>query len=113
MGAVAITLMTQGVAENGKRVVEGVATFSNSYATGGDTVALTTLGLSQVDQIVIPSHRLSGAAVSDAQAQIGSSIQLGGTVQAPKLKLYTSAGTEASNASDNSTVATVVRFIGS
>lgn len=112
MGACTFTSVQHGVTSNGKRVVEAVVTFSDSYATAGDTVALTSLGLRRIDEVHVPSHRLSGAAVSDAQAQTGISLQLAGTVAAPKLKAYVSATTEQTAAVDQSTVATVVRFVG-
>lgn len=112
MGAVTFATVQHGVTTNGKRVVEAVVTFSNSYATGGDTLALGSLGLKRIDEVHVPSHRLDGLAVSDAQAQTGLSLQLGGTVAAPTLKAYVTANTEQTNATNQSTVAQVVRFVG-
>ncbi len=112
MGAVAVTSKVTSVI-NAEKVVEAVCTFAASYATGGDTVDIAVdLGMTEVNKISLPSHRLNDVAISNAQAQTGASVQLGGTNKAPKLKLYPTASTEATAASNNSTVAVVVRFFG-
>lgn len=112
MGAVAVTLKKNAVIEH-EKTIEAVCTFSSSYATGGDTVSiLTDLGMTEVNRISLTSHRLDGLPISTAQAQTGFSIQLGGTNKAPTLKLFPTTTTEATAASNNSTVAMVVRFHG-
>jgi len=118
VGTVAVSSITQGV-QNNKRVVEAVVTGSGSYATGGDTIPVTTLGLRQIDAIELPSHRSNGAsapavgaAIEDTEAQTGKTVQLGGTVLIPKLKYYDTADTEETAEADLSTIIHVVRFIG-
>lgn len=118
MGTIAVTALHQGVQDN-RRVVEATVTGSDSYATGGDTIPLSTLGLNRIIAIDLPSHgrggartAMQGAAISDAQAQTGKSVQLGGTVLIPKLKYFDTANTEVSAAADLSGVTHVIRFIG-
>lgn len=112
MGATAVTAKVVKISGNNK-TVEALVTFSASYATGGDTVSLVTdLGMTEVNSITVPSHRFDGVAVTAAQAQTGKSVQLAGTNKVPLLKLYDTALTQVSNATDQSGVAIVIRFVG-
>ena len=96
-----------------------VITGSSSYATNGDTVPLSTIGLGRVDAIEVPSHRMNGmgtegqgSAVTTAQSRTGKTLELDGTNLAPKLKVYDTANTEVSNATNLSSISWVVKFIG-
>ena len=105
MGAVALTNRTDGVTDNGKRWVEYDATLSAAYATGGDTVAVNTLGLKVVDAVHVVGT------VGTAHGQEVRPVVTSPT--APKVQVYTAAATEATAASDQSGVACRLRFIGS
>lgn len=105
MGAVALTNRTDGVTTNGKRWVEYDVALSDSYATGGDTVSLNTLGLKVVNEIHIVGTvgTASGVEVRPVTT----------TVTAPKVSVYTGANTQATAASDQSGTSVRLRFIGS
>jgi preprotein translocase subunit Sec61beta len=78
------------------RLVKGNLTFSDSYATGGDSLdPKVAVGVGQVTDVLV------------AQNDQGASVKLGAasTVVAPVFELYTGDGTEAANASDNSGIA--------
>jgi uncharacterized Zn-binding protein involved in type VI secretion len=113
LGAVTFTNRTEHVVNN-KRAVEATATFSASYATGGDTVSPTALGFRQIDEVHIIS---GGTAALDSRgvavAQQGRSIGLGGTASAPTFKAYSGSTAEVANATNLSTVAVRVRIYGS
>lgn len=100
MGTVAVANLTQGVSDN-KRYVDADVTMSASYATGGDTVPVATLGLKVVDQILMHGNN------------DGLSLDLGGTSQAPKLLAYDTDETEVSAATNLSARVLRVRFLGS
>lgn len=88
----------------GRRQVSGEVTFAASYATGGDTLVMTTVPFDHVTDIVVEG----GAAAADTD---GYQVKLGGTVTAPKVLLYNSSG-QVANASDNSGVTVQVRLVG-
>lgn len=105
MGACALTNRTDGVTADGKRWVEFDVALSDSYATGGDTVSLNTVGLKVVDAIYIVG------AVGTASGVEVRPVTTSPT--APKVSAYTAAATQATAASDQSGVAARLRFIGS
>lgn len=108
MGAVAISNREDDIQDN-KRVVEADVTFSASYATGGDTLSKSALGLTQIDDArVLSLKNRKGVALTPH----GRQIVLGGTAAAPTLKLYAGSGSEVAAASNNSTVVARVRFVG-
>jgi len=103
MGAVTFTKATPGgttlkgghgtpVIDN-KRVVRGTLTFSASYATGGDTLDLKTVGLTELTYILV-----------DATAPLGNisglSILLGGTKIAPLISAFDSNATQVTSTTD-------------
>lgn len=116
MGTVSIANAVPGVI-NHLRTVTADVTLSSSYATGGDTVALGSLGLKEVDQIVTHAGTLqtsvavpSGTFSPNAH---GTQIVLAGTPTAPKLKAYRGSTSEVTNATDLSAVPAVrVEFRG-
>lgn len=89
----------------GRRQVSGTITFSNSYSTGGDTLVMTSLPFDRVTDILVEAGPSAPASPS------GRAIRLAGTLTAPLLQLW-SAGSQAANASNQSTVAIPVRIIG-
>lgn len=93
----------------GYRVVRGVLTFSNSYATGGDTIPLASVGLKEIRQVLVDP------VVSPTNVnRSGLSVELGGTPSAPKLLAYDTNNTEVTAAVDLSTRAgTPVWLLGS
>ena len=114
MGACTIANRREGVSVDGLRVVEVDVTYSASYATGGDSISPSLLGLKEVRQILVPSHKLNGmGAVANANSRTGKSVQLAGTASAPLLALYETANTEVANATNVSTVVHTIRFLGS
>lgn len=110
MGAITFTNRTDHVIGN-KRVVEATATFSASYATGGDTITPRALGLSQIDDVTVlgAAKDSKGATVT----QQGRSIAVAGTPTAPTFKVYSGSTSEVANATNLSTVAVRVRIFGS
>jgi len=108
MGAVALSNRVRGVTHDGRRFVEATVTFSGSYATGGDTLALTALGMSEVRRIeVLEQTNMAGWQVEPVTTD----------PKAPKLKLVrrTDAGasTEAGAAYAGGAHTAKVRFVGS
>lgn len=89
----------------GRRQVSGTVTFSASYATGGDTLVMTTIPFDRVTDVIIEAGPDAPASPS------GRAIKLAGTATTPLLQLW-SAGSQAANASNQSTVAIPVRIIG-
>jgi hypothetical protein len=95
MGAVALTSIKQlGQAtwNMSNRLISAIATFSSSYATGGDTLpVLTSLGMRQVLGLYVVSSTLPitiGGAYTPALSALGSyEVRLGGTATAPTLIL--------------------------
>ena len=80
------------------RLVAATITFDNSYPTGGETLAVADLGLDSAIDAVIPA--LGGSDVVVYNRATG------------KLQVFTADGTEATNASDQSTVSRDVLVIG-
>lgn len=86
--------------DGSRRTVIGVITFDSSYATGGEDITLTQLGLTRLDWL-------------ELNAGIGYLPTWDGSVTAPKVLLYrqtaaTSAFIQVPSATDMS--ATTVRF---
>lgn len=105
MGACALTNRTDGVTTNGKRYVEFDVAPSSSYATGGDSVSLATVGLKVVDAIYM---------VGSVGTPTGKEVRTDITdPTAPKVLVYTGANTQATAATDQSGAARRFRFIGS
>lgn len=114
MGTVALTApeVREGIlqstfpdANHNGRVRRFNVVFSSSYATGGDTVPVATLGLRNVNRILVEG--------SGPFARPGFSVELGGTSSAPKLLAWETANTEVANATDLSARGiSVVWFIG-
>ena len=100
MGACTFTITGQGVLGR-YRVVKGDLTFSDSYATGGDTLALTSVGLQEVRSLLVESNTQGASVVLDAA-----------NPSAPKFKLYTGDGTEATSTSDNDGITVPVWLLG-
>jgi hypothetical protein len=112
MGATTVAAKAHG-RYNDKKVVEADITFSGSYATAGDTLAVAALGLDRVDEVSVPSHHLvTRKPVATTSSQAGKSFQLGGTSTAPKLLAYDAANTEIANATNLSGVTVRLRFFG-
>lgn len=104
MGACTLANRTDGVTSDGKRWVEYDTTLSAAYATGGDTVSMNTLGLKVVDQIHIVGTVGSASGVEVRPVTTDP--------VAPKVSAYPT-GSQAAAASDQSSVACRLRFIGS
>lgn len=105
MGAVSFANITQSVVGD-KRAVVADVTFSSSYATGGDTVTLSSLGLNEVDQVLCDSGYLAPTLASKKFTPVthGTQVILSGTPKVPTLMAVTgatgSAGAEAAAASN-------------
>ena len=101
--------VAQGTDERGVgyRVVRGVLTFSASYATGGDTIPMATVGLQEVRQVLVDPQ-----VDASNQNRSGLSVELGGTVTAPTLVAYETLNTEVVNATDLSTRSVPVWLLG-
>lgn len=105
MGACALTNRTDGVTTSGKRYVEFDVAPSSSYATGGDSVSLATVGLNVVNEVHL---------VGTVGTPTGKEIRVDTTSPtAPKVLVYTGANTQATAATDQSAAARRLRFIGS
>lgn len=83
--------VSEGILDN-KRVRKGILSFSNSYATGGDTLALGQTGLTEITQVLVDANNTSN--------QSGISIVLGGTKAAPLILAYDSLLTQVTAATD-------------
>lgn len=107
MGAVSFSGLKTGVTDDGRRYKEATVTFSASYATGGDTVALGSLGLGEVRRIELVGLPTGGWQIEDVVTD----------PKAPKLKLQrrndAGAVVEQTAAANSSTFSAKVRFIGS
>ena len=102
MGAATFAITGQEVLGN-KRIVKGDLTFSASYATGGDSLALASeVGLKQVDSMLVADNTtgLSFDVVTTAPG-------------APKIKAYSAAATEVASATNQATVVVPVWLFGS
>ena len=106
MGAVTFPLgvskESQGII-NDKRSVRVLCVPSTSYATGGDTVPLGTLGLKTLDKVLVDAN---------ANNTSGLTQRLAGTPNVPLLQFYDAADTEVANGSNNSARAFVGLFLG-
>ena len=105
------TYVKAGVMDNERFVdVDLVHTTATTYATNGDTIkdfgaASTTIPLKRVTKAFV--HTTAG------HNDTGYSDELGGTITAPKIKVYASSGTEVSNATDLTAVVPVrIRLVG-
>lgn len=87
------------------RVVRGNLTWSASYATGGDTIPMTAVGLDEVFRVLVDP------AAGGLQALGGYNPRLVGTSKAPKLELWINAA-EAANASNQTTKGVAVWLLG-
>jgi hypothetical protein len=102
--------VSQGTLNNGEgswRVVRGVLTFSASYATGGDSVPMASVGLQEVRQILV-DPLVSPTNVNRS----GLSVELTGTPGAPLVAAYETLNTEVANATNLSTRSVPVWFLG-
>jgi hypothetical protein len=109
----ALTLdnVRRGVDQFGKRTVEADVTFDSSYASGGEAVDMADLpGLSQVERVELVFVCMPDGAAGDTNTHGAQVYPVLTSPTAPKLKLYTSADTEASG--DQSGVTQRVRFVG-
>jgi hypothetical protein len=104
--ALTIASLVDGVESNGQRSVTATVTFDNSYPTGGEEVTLTKLGLRDVQSV---QEILESGTAAGAQARLIADLT---DKTAPKLLLYTAASTEASNASNQSSVVARLKFVG-
>src|SRR5574337_242409 len=82
----------------GKGVIADI-TFDNSYPTGGESLAPADVGMISIQHV---SADQKGVGNRIAQYDYANS----------KLKLYTALGTEATNASDQSTIVVRANIIG-
>lgn len=104
MGAVAVSNVVPISPVGRHRTVKADVVFSSSYATSGDTVALSALGLTELYHVyvdggeVIDSTQspLSGAFTPNTH---GIQVVLGGTLTAPKLLAYVGAAGSAAQVS--------------
>ncbi len=105
MGAATVALdKTAGVTVDGKRSVTATVTLSASYATGGDTLAITALGLSQVDRA---EQVQTGTANTAKAVRVDTANPV-----APKVLAFTGAVQDAAASNQSTTVATLT-FVGS
>lgn len=114
--ALTLSNITQYV-QNSRRVVEADVAFDSSYATGGLTVSLATLGLKEVRRVDVVFQRGSGEfgiATANAVTTHGRQVVPDlSSPTAPKLKVFTGNNTEASGSSDQTQVTTRLAFHGS
>jgi|SRR5690606_21621479 len=102
MGAASFTITGHERLGN-LQIVKGDLVLSDDYETGGDSLDLAVeVGLNQVDQILVEAN------------DTGASIEFDLTDKTdPLVVLYTSSGTEAAAASDNSALTFPVWLLGS
>jgi len=93
----------------GFRVVRGHVTFSASYATGGDTLPLASIGLQEIRKVMVDGGTLTPG-FGDTS---GLSVTLGGTPQAPTLLGFDALNTQLTAATNNTTRTIPVWFLGS
>lgn len=89
------------------RGVRGSLTFSASYATGGDTIPLASVGLREVRHVLVDP-----SVASNNQNRGGVSVELGGTPSAPTLVAYATVNTEVANLTNQATVVVPVWLLG-
>jgi hypothetical protein len=91
MGAVSFTSITQNGGVGNRRSVDALVTFSNSYATGGDTVSLPLLGLKALYSVWEAQGMFAAGPIEVASAFTpnthGLQLVLAGSITAPKLKV--------------------------
>jgi hypothetical protein len=102
--------VSQGTLNNGEgnwRVVRGSLALSTTYATGGDTIPMASVGLQEVRQILVDP-------VVDAsnENRSGLSFELGGTPGAPTLVAYETLDTEVGSGTNQSTRPVPVWLLG-
>lgn len=97
--ALTITEVVRSALRNKRYLVVDIQ-FDNSYPTGGEAVAASDFGLSSIDDLRVPSQNAAGTRLF-AWDQANS-----------KIKVFTAVGTEATNASDQSTQTVRVHVIG-
>lgn len=109
MGAVSIANRFDRI-ENARRAVECDLTLSNSYATGGDSISLASLGLRNVTSLhVLAGTDHNGVAVTPR----GFQVTLAGTSTAPLIKCFNGSTSETSSTTDNSALGALrVLFFG-
>lgn len=117
MGAVAVANVMPMGSLGGYRAVSADVTFSSSYATGGDTVALSGLGLQNVYSVMTDGGQMTDTAQIPSKGRSpnthGVQVVLGGSASAPKLTAYSGATSEVANATNLSTRGAVrVIFLG-
>lgn len=109
MGAVTIANVANNAGSAGYRSVSADVTFSASYATGGDTFPIATLGLSQVYQLLTVDGTMADGSGANSASRVyvpnphGIQVVLNGTPIAPTLKAFSGATTEVANATNLST----------
>ena len=99
-----------------KRIKRAIIAPSSSYATGGDSISLATLGLAHVDYATVVSSEggtRSGMQIPSTSYRNGKGCTVDVTTPtAPKLKLYTAANTEDTATTDNSAQRWLIEFYG-
>lgn len=80
---------------------------SASYATGGESVSPASVGLRNVNKILVEPWEAAQSA-----SQSGLSVQLAGTPQAPLLRMFDAVGAEIAAASNVSARPFIIWFIG-
>lgn len=104
MGAVSVTVVSKGIS-NSQRTVDADVTFSASYSTGGDTIAPSQVGLSQIEEAHVIGGKLdpSRSAASFTPNLHGIQPVLAGTPSAPTLKAFKGSNVEVTAATNLST----------
>lgn len=98
MGAATFTRASGSLADRAegvlaqKRAVRGTVTFSDSYATGGDTLDLDVVGLNEIRGVLVDPE----LGANDC----GLSVEVGGSPRDPTLKAYDSDGSEVADTTD-------------
>lgn len=85
---------------SGLKTVYLKITFDNSYPTGGETLGLATYGLTPASVSFVGFEPTSNRIATYDRTN-------------DKVLLYTALGTEAANASDQSTIVVYAKFVGS
>lgn len=113
MGTVAVSVVSKSVQGN-KRVVTADVTYSSSYATGGDTLKPSDLGLQQVEEAFVHAGILdaSRAATGYTPAEHGTQPVLAGTPGAPLIKVFDGTTAEVAAATNLSALTARLVFKG-
>jgi hypothetical protein len=108
-GPVGSSVYTARSTEQGKKAVVTIVAGSSSYATGGDSIDISKLGLSHVEAayVVADSAITAASGLADGYAPVFDLT----TDTAPKLVLYTSGG-QVSATTNVSSREYVVMFVG-